>query len=244
MSDFKSTLKDIKSHGYWTFRFDLVKPLTSRTMSHLELQQLAQENAIQLRGWDVPHVPTQPNERQDLYNIENGIESWCNAGIQKEIWRLFFDGEFIFYVALDEDWYENDDWLKGQAPFNSVQPKTLLNAISSVVYEITEVFEFAKRLIAAGFFEGNIKIHAQLNGTKNRRLVVFDPGRIPLNPYYIARQDNVVAFDETIAAKDFRTNSTELAADAVIKVFRMFQWNTANREQIAVEQEKLFKRQF
>jgi hypothetical protein len=244
MSDFKDTLKDIKSRGYWTFHFDLVRPLASRTMSHVELQRLAQDNAIRLRGWDVPHVPTIPNERNDIYNIDNGIESWCNAGSQKEIWRIFFDGEFVFYVALDEDWYDGDEWLKNRAPFNSIQPKTVLNAISSVIYEVTEVFEFAKRLVADGFFEGDIHIHAQLNGVLDRRLVVMDPGRIPLNPQYVARQDKIIAFDNTMASKEFRANSTELAAQAILKVFHMFQWNTASSEQIAVEQEKLFKRQF
>ena len=244
MSDMKSTLASLKSQGYWVFHFKPTRSFSLEDKNYEALQQIVHENAVQLRGWDVPHVPTSSAEHQDLYNIDEGIEAWCDFGMQKEVWRLFFDGEFVSYVALDEDWFGNDDWLKNQQPYVSVKPGTILNPIGSVIFELTEIMVFVKRLVVADFIKGDVKVHIELRNVQGRRLDLLDPGRVPFHTVYSARQNEITVFDEVISSKDLRQQSTKLATKAALKVLNMFQWNSISPEQIADEQEKLFKRQF
>lgn len=244
MNDLESTLKTIKSAGYWMFHVRPVKPVVAENMTYQSLQQLVRESSVQLRGWDVPHVPTSTAEHQDLYNIDQGIESWSDFGSQKEVWRLFFDGEFIFYVALDEDWFGDDDWLRNQSPFNAVKPNTILNPIGGVIYQLTEMVEFVKRLVTADLLQGNIHLHLELRNAKGRKLGLLDPGRVPFHGVYAARQNVIQALDETILGADLRRQSADIAARASLKVLNMFQWNSVSLQQINEEQQKLFKREF
>jgi hypothetical protein len=243
MSDFKSTLKDIKSHGYFVFHIDSVSPQEPADKDYGALQELVRNNSVHLRGWPLPYVPTH-NKNQGLHNIDAGIQAWCNHGMEKEIWRLFFDGEFIYYSAVNEDWFRGDDWIGSGSPLSSIEPGTILNAVGSVIYKITEMLEFARNLALVEFLKGDVRIRVELRGMQDRRLAVLEPNRMPLNPFYIAQQDTITPLDIAISTKELRLKSNELAAKAIIATFRMFQWNTVGESQIVDEQEKLFKRQF
>jgi hypothetical protein len=244
VSDLKSTLKTIKSAGYWVFHVKPTRRIEVKGMDYEKLRQLVIESSVQLRGWDVPHVPMATAENQDLYNIDNGLEAWCDLGFQKEVWRLYFDGEFILYVALDEDWYGQDGWTSGQPPFNSVEPKSVLNPIGGVIFHVTEMLEFVKRLVAADFLHGEVHIHIELRNVIGRRLDLLDPRRVPFHSVYASRQNEITALDENLSVLDLRRHSTEIAGKAILKVLNMFQWNSISAKQIAEEQEKLFKREF
>ncbi len=244
MGDMKSTLRVIKSHGYWVIHFKPTKNYEVENKNYTNLQQLVRNSAVQLRGWDVPHVPTSSAEHQDMYNIDDGIEAWCDFGIHKEVWRLFFDGEFIAYIALNEDWYQDDSWLNNQLPFKSIQPDKILNPIGSVMYAVTEWFEFIKRLIEAEHIKGDVKVHIELRNVLDRKLDLLDHMRVPLRGIYAARQNEIIAIDEVVPSIDLRQQSTKVASKAIIKILHMFQWNGLMEQQISIEQDKLFKREF
>jgi hypothetical protein len=241
MSDFKSTLKDIKSHGYWVFHLDPVRPKQNFDNNHPQLQNFVQEYRIKLRGWDFPHVPTNNNDRHAINNIDGGVAAWVNADMFKEVWRLFFDGEFIQYSGLNEDWYHTDQWVARQAPYNKIEPNTVIDIID-ILYKLTEFFEFAKILAIKDFYNGDVKIKVELRNVINRQLVLLDPSRVPLHGDYTSAVDTILAFDETVSAKDLRIDSSKYALKAAMKTYHLFQWNHASSDQLASDQQKFIER--
>lgn len=241
MSDFTSTLKDIKSGGYWVFHIDSARPKQNFNDSHPQLQEFVQQNKIELRGWDYPHFPTHNGERQGLSNIDGGIASWCNADMMKEIWRLFFDGEFIHYDALNEDWYASDAWVANQAPYNTVSSHTVVDTIN-ILFRLTEFFEFAKRLAISDFYNSDIMINIELRHVMDRRLVLLDQRRVPLRGNYRSAQDTISAFNKSVSVRDLRVESSNYALEAAVRVFHLFQWNTVSKDQLLADQQKLLER--
>lgn len=217
-------LRKIRSRGYWHV---ILRPRTyhrERIASLREAQRIVEENQIRHRGWYFPHT-----DSRDLHRGVEYVESNSEFREIKEHWRYYEDGRFIFCAGLGEDWFADDrslapnDWLK------RIQPGAVLD-ILSVLYQVSEIYEFAARLAERGVFGSDIVVRINLVNMEGRQLV-FLPGtgrRLSLSYTYHAKElprESVVSMGDmvshwtTLAYKHFAWITDKFGFDASDSVF-------------------------
>lgn len=235
MSRRKQLLQTIKSWGYWMVNF---KPLTNQQLQLSQCREIVEESTVELRGWDYPHIPKRRGDDTDLTPGNDFYEGWIDWGAHKEIWRMYQSGQFIHYRAMEEDWFQEDDWY---GDLKKKEPGTILSIISAV-YLLTEVFEFLVRLIRDGLYKEGVEVNIQLNNGSGRKLEVLDPMRAPLFREYTTGTD-VIEFPSKKYTADYIVgNSKELALSVALYIFQRFDWNNPPVETIKNDQEELLAR--
>lgn len=92
-------------------------------------------SAVAFRGWDFPHFQRN-REHGGNGPVPNGWESWTRF-FELEAWRILRSGQFVHLATLSED---------GSAWAGKQEAKPFLD-LENVVYEFTEFFVFAGRLM-------------------------------------------------------------------------------------------------
>src|ERR1043166_6582061 len=98
----KEVEKKIRSRGYWRVVIRPSSFIAERARLR-DLEQIARDTVVQLRGWDYPHFP-----RDGVTRGNDFIEALTDSGwIQHiELWRLYQSGQFVHLFAMREDWLE------------------------------------------------------------------------------------------------------------------------------------------
>jgi len=234
-------LEKIKSRGYWRVNF---RPLTAdiRLKTMQECRDIVEKNSVELRGWDYPHFPRRNDEKVGTAPAGDFFEGWEDWENHKEFWRMYKTGQFLYYRALREDWLDERGGIFTTPNDKSFKAGEKIGVLGSLVYEITECFQFLSRLVERGLYEKGVKVHISLVNTKGRELVVDDGARIP---FMYARKTEApeLSFEKTYTKEEILNDSKGLAHDIIMQVADSFGWNPAP-EQVAGDQEKLISRRF
>lgn len=228
----------IKSKGYWRINFQpVVDALKIESLGGCK--EIVEKNAVELRGWDYPHFPQRRGDDTGLETGENFYHGWVDWEGNIEFWNMYQSGQFINYLALEEDWDEENTWR--QDPARKIKPKTLISIVGSIVYQLTEVFEFLSRLGRAGIYDEGVFVSISLNNTKGRKLWISDPNRGPLLGTYDTGADKI-EFSRQYTRDDIITRPKDLAFEAIIYVLDHFGWHKPSIEVIKKDQENLLRK--
>lgn len=237
--DFQSTLKIIKSRGYWkvhlypnTIDFLPIEPINKG-------KEIIKNTSIHLRGWDYPHFPKQSFENQNIYVSGDKIEAWVDYDSHKEVWRLYNSGQFIHVFSLGEDWLMESTWSSNE--LKKIQPGTILS-IEWSIFLITEIYSFIKNLIEAELYKSEIALEIVMVGTQNRELTVFDPMRMPLIEKYKSASTEINFPRKIYEIQEFKINYLDLAYEQIVYLFNQFNWDNLNKSAIREDQRRLIER--
>lgn len=226
-------IEKIQSRGYWRVNF---QPLIAKERLRLnECKEIVEKSSLDRRGWDYPHIPRRYDESSNIEPCENYYQAWEDWASFKEFWRMYQSGQFLYYRGLREDWFDEDDWRAELA--ERIKPGTSLALVASVIYEVTEMFEFLSRLHSAGLYEEGVRVNLTLANIKGRALWIEDPMRIPFHAPRITGAEKF-EFSSEFTADDIRDNAKQLANQVILQVFARFGWHPT-AEQVEKDQDKL-----
>ena len=224
--DTESVLASIRSAGYWRIRF-VPESDKRRFGSPSACRDAVGTNAVGLRGWDYPHFPHVVNETQTSAAVLGGWEAMVDWGPHREIWRLTQSGQFIHYRALGEDLVL------------ALRTQGILD-VSSAVYTLLEVFEFARRLTRAGPYGTNLDVEVEVANVMGRRLACLDPKRM-LGGSHVAVASSV-EMRTTLHLPASESAARSAARDFTIKLFDMFEFTVSPRVITGIQDELLERR--
>ena len=165
----------INQTGYWRV---IIKPseYKEQIKSFAECKDIMENITVSFRGWNFPHV-----DINMIDNMSNWIEMSTNISHlpqYKEYWKFFLSGQFAFKGAFVEDYMVTD--IESNSHLVYSNPDNLTHkylSILSALYRVTEIFEFASRLIEKQVLKNKFSISISLINTQNRMLFFWDRAR-------------------------------------------------------------------
>ncbi len=231
--------KKIQSRGYWRINFQ--PTLDKSRLSFPECRGIVERNRVSFRGWDYPHYPRRSGDDTDIEPHDNFYQGWINWENHKEFWRMYQSGQFIHYLALREDWFDEAQMWKPDGA--EIKPFTKLNIIGSVIYQITEIFEFLSRLSKEGIYDEGVKINISLINTEGRELWISDTMRGPFFQAYRAHLEKI-EYSNLYSKEEIITSPQKLALNVIKFFFQRFGWEDPSDEVIMKDQFDLIKSKF
>lgn len=235
----KKFIDKIKSRGYWRINF---QPLVDKEKLTLaECNELIEKNNVSLRGWNYPHYPGRRGDDTDVESHDNFYQGWVDWENHKEFWRMYQSGQFLHYLALREDWLEEDSWSDDLR--KKIKPMEKLGVTGSTIYQITEIFEFLARLAQAGVYDEGIKVNIELFNTKDRELWIEHQMRAGfLRPYKTS--SNSIIFSKKYTKESILSSPRELAFEAICYIFDRFGWHNPSPDMIQKDQDEILTGKF
>lgn len=235
-------VQNIESRGYWRFLFHPVE-FEERGLRKTDCYEAVQRNNVTLRGWDYPHVepPSRGDGRGLAGVIEDGYESWTDWASHIEFWRYYRSGQFLHYRALGEDWKDEHNKMlnavtegvaKGMgASYDTPTPSGnsfLENPhleVVGVIYEITEVFEFWRRMVydLPEVYESGLGASVELHNMNNRRLYNSD-FRMRGVRGQMSTQTEILAL-KTLSVKDVVFDTANVTLNVIMEIFDEFAYS-------------------
>ena len=207
----------IKSKGYWTVA---IRPTTfeaNRVKRLSDLFPLVSRLAVQIRGWDFPHIDTQqrPIIAQDWVGQEF---QWLHY---VEAWRLYQSGQFAYQGGMITDWIPDSEKGKYGPPI----PKGHnVLGLDDAAYRFAEVFEFASRLALSEAGDEGLHIRVGAHGLQGRTLYVDNPRGGPFSQVYTARIPEYPQEGE-FARSDLAADTRRHAVEWLVQLLERFGWN-------------------
>lgn len=197
----------VLEHPHWRVNIRPLPYEPQRIPSLSACFDLIQATKLSLRGWDYPHLSQRPNQRG---TGNRWIAAWSDFASHIEYWRLYQSAQFLhlFVVreAVEPQWraqlrdaaeshgsYRTDvDWDKVPGYFS------LLNFL----YTVTEIFEFAARLVQRGVYPGELAVTVELKNVKG----------FVLTPDFDRAWSDVRAASEANIGRTWQLESRELVS--------------------------------
>lgn len=228
-------LEKIKSRGYWRINIRPTEYDANNIEPITECINIIEDSNVKLRGWDYPHVPS-----KDMVTKADHIEGSVDWEGYEEVWRFYQSGQFIHYISLREDWW-NDREIFADASLKNVKPGSIL-WVSGAIFQLTEIFEFFRRLATKGIYQTGVEVKIGLGNTKNRILKVIEFDRGELFEEYKFHDDDLIRPAQLYSEQEILENSEELAMDMIKWFFHRFNWHHLPMEVIKSDQMKLLKK--
>lgn len=191
---------------------------------------------VGLRGWDYPWVDSIERQQGDDW-----ISSWCDWSQHLEFWQFYQSGQFIHLLGFWENRADEEVVARALQRIR-VKPEgfesTGVIDAPGVVYTLSEVFEFARRLAARGVFGHALVVDVRMGGISGRPLVTLDRQKAPFRQLHAAAEDRL-EHRWTVTLEDILARSGELALDAAVWFFERFGWLDPPREVLRQDQERL-----
>lgn len=219
-SEEKAIIEKLKAEPRFAFRF--VPGIDNMKIPKKRMHDLITENAVQLRGWDLPHA----------HGIENAQDYIFNAvdwDLHLEFWRFYQSGQFVMsssfwdtkpgiQVQLRQQF---DKFVLTASPAQKQQVKLVIGFVG-MIYSITEYYLFASRLAKAlGIVDFSFEL--SLHNIENTAIVPGDPA-VPWHAFYRSAIDEI----------RFKPESREIIADplaasveALTETFECYQWTNS-----------------
>lgn len=197
---------------------------------------LVESCRLQLTGWDYPHV----DMRNRRYR-NDAIESWSDFKGHREYWRFYQSGQFVHLLSFREDALPEESKKRiARCTFMppDFEPSGCLD-IFSILFTLTQVFEFATRLALKDIFGDSLSIIVHMKEVENRVLVAWDWNRA-WHGFYPAGEDTL-GKEWRLETRTLISKSADLARDASVWFYDRFGWVPPS-QLLAEEQRKLLDR--
>jgi hypothetical protein len=227
----ENKINKIKEGNYW--RIHIIPSLNSfnpnKIKSLEECYNIIKKNTVQTHGWGFPFI-----QKGSLFN-EYGDPQFVNKGYieneiykkdwLKEIWRFYKDAQFILFKEIEEDHRLQEIKERGNMPYflNFENDTGKYFNIERSIYQVTEVFEFSKRLIESNIIDANFKITILLKGMKNRILFFWTSDR-DFVPVLKCDDDNIL-FEKEYNPNEFQVNYLNLSLECITKIMEYYNFH-------------------
>jgi hypothetical protein len=210
-------LENIRSRGHWRV---VIRPGTfdeKRISNISNLYHILEKTSVQLRGWDFPHLDTRTERHTDVDWIGQEI-NWEN---HLELWRFYQSGQFVHFSGMDEDWRDQSGiW----PPYEGWKPGALLY-VEDILFQFTEIFEFAARLAMTEAGDDQMHLGIDLRVLKGRGLK-FEVRRAGSLYRRILKADiEEMPYKVDLPRIQLVTEPSELALKPAVELFRRFGWD-------------------
>lgn len=207
-------LDEIRSRGHVVF---VIRPQTFNPtlVEHTQLEPLLRRTAVQLRGWDMPHIDPHESVRNKSDHIEQQ-SSWNN---HLEHWEFYSSGQFADLTSIRADWLDRSSL--HTAPSGWRRGQTL--PVTDTVFTITEIFELAARLAVTPAGDSHMVVSISFRGMAGRVLTVDDTPRVPFAFEY-RYDDERIDLSTTISRERLAGEAWDLAAECTLNLFSHFNW--------------------
>jgi hypothetical protein len=210
-------------------------------------KRLLEENAVQLRGWDYPHIPRGNIDNQKMYFGADYCEGYIDWGSHKELMRFYQSGLFVHYFSMWEDWMSEDGLgaIVGRDKRNDKAPGSALSFIG-VTYTMTEIYEFLRRQASgSNVFDSGVTVELKLHNVgEGRSLESFDANRIGLFGRYISNESEIVVPTNELNKEQLLNDSKKNAIEAAKYIFETFGWENMPVHVFEQDQQRLLERRF
>jgi hypothetical protein len=211
-------LEKVKSRAHWRIVAKPNEYVERRIASTPKLLEVLRGAALQLRGWDFPHI----NQNEPPKYLPDSVENWTDWHHYVEYWRFFLSGQFIMYAGIPIDWRDRapETW----GPLNSNPLDEKLLHVGDTLARLTEVMEFSARIAKKIDAEAMV-IDVSCAGLDGRNLSILQwDNRMP---FFSARTAHVQEFREaiTIPTADLVSSPREFALPVAAHLFNLFGWD-------------------
>jgi len=230
----ESVLKKIKSRGYWEV---IIRPtqFKEERLSLQECSHIIRECKVMLRGWDYPHISDRQPPRVGGVDYVESLTDWNGY---KELWRMYQSGQFVHLFGCREDWLGEHISVFGPSRYSGIKPGLVLE-VRMTLYSITEIYEFASRLVQKNLFDGSAFLSITLHGMKNRKLTFFESGRFLSGDYICVIND--LPQEKTIAVNELLGRGHEMALDHTLWILERFNWPSPPKDILKEDQKKFLE---
>ena len=216
----RELLRKIQSRGYWRVNFHPLSFKRDKISKLIECVKIIQDCYVQLRGWSYPFFREELLYEGGINYGQDYIETEIDFQHHKELWRFYQSAQFIHYRALWEDWYENEIWFDERSTIPT--PREIIS-VEGVIYLLTEIFEFIKRLAKKEIYNEGLKLVILLVNTENRRLANTNYEKSGFyNEYKTTLYQ--INFEKIYYSDDIIIKSNEYAYEAISHFFERFKW--------------------
>lgn len=224
---------------YWkvTIRPDLYEE--ELIPSRSECLRLVEKTRVRLRGWD---FPAGTSGESPIVQGGTWIGTSCQFMSTIEFWRFYQSGQFVHWSAVREvtesQWHDKlqqtarRNLSHGQDIDSNAVPGFI--SIINLLYNVTEIFEFAARIVQAGIYKGDVSVRIELHDVENFVLAA-DFNRM-LRRRYVATENNLVK-TWTVKSDELVANSADYSLKAAAWFFESFGWMEPDMDGLKKDQE-------
>ncbi len=209
-------IEKIRSRGYWEIIIRPTKFSKAAINDITRLFPLIEKTAVQIRGWDFPHV--------DIHNQPVYGGDWVQQEIEWEhhlaSWRFYQSGLFIQTSGFWVDWRDQSNFWPADSGW---QPQTRLGVADSL-FVFREVFEFAARLSLSEAGGDSIFISLKACNINGRKLYIDEDPTFELFQQYPASISEY-PYTKEIAKSDLVATLEEQGILGAAELFKRFGWN-------------------
>lgn len=208
---------DIRSRGHVVVA---IRPTNfdPQLVPSTELEPILRRSAVQLRGWDMPHLDPHSPIKRKADHIEQE-SSWRS---HLEHWAFYQSGQFADISSLRHDWLDRYD--TQLIPKGWQSGKTL--PVADTIFTITEVFELAARLAFTPAGGEQMHVFISYRGLESRILEVDDNRRAPFFREY-RYDDDQIDLSAVVPREQLASEAWDLAATYARDLFMAFDWQPA-----------------
>ncbi len=214
----EEALEIIHQRGYWRVVMHPAHFQKDRISSVEDCLTMVERSKVSLRGWDYPFFDqAQASLGLDYVSL---IEV---SDFASEFWRFYQSGQFVHHFALQKVERYGKPGIE----------------LPDLIYQLTEIFEFASRLAMRGVFDPGASIQVQLNNISSY-LLCSRKGGGPLGRKYVASL-NTLEWKRTLFVTDLLAASGDYALEAAESFIKAFHYSL-DRRLLAEEQARLLER--
>ena len=230
-------VEKIKSGPYWRVNFRPYEFMSNNIASISEISKLLEQSKVSLRGWDFPHI----NDKNTSTG-QDFMQSEYESKDINEFWRFYKSGQFIHYFSVYEDYHVKSRQYNPSSMWETASPSQPSGyvGITTTLFRMTEIYEFAMRLAQRGVFDSGITISITLSGIKNYKLFYFEAERILLKPYI--SQSNEIKLESKFSSEELIAKGHDEAIEKSIDVFELFSWIDSPKKVFIEDQSKFLER--
>ncbi len=225
LSLFKSKIENFDTRGKILI---FIKPseFEERFTDQVSAGKAVEESLVRLRGWDFPHMDSHGN----LTNFSDGKQSvTISERVQhQEAWRINKSGLFSWTMVLLEDLRLDRD-----------QYGKVLSFVG-VIYLITEIMLFTKRLYGEKLGVENLFFQIVLTDCDNRTLFSNDTWTLESGRYRCLEPK--ISIKRNIQTAELSASFKDVAKMFIKEIFMMFNWDNPNDSMLEGWQEKLIEK--
>jgi hypothetical protein len=236
----KDLVDKIKQKGYWRIKIRPTEYDEKRIKTIEECINIIKTCVVTLRGWDYPHI-----DRTGIRMSGNdSIESLCDwpEGGHYEYWRFYQSGQFVHYFSMREDYAIDEERLKKIQKDRHTKSEKYLDILSAL-YSVTEIYQFAKNLVAKNIMGEEIEVIVELGGAEGRELFFWDSFmRHLFNNYICAFRDENIIVKRIVKKEDVLAHALEISLGVTMEIFKKFNWIDVPANIFTEDQKKYIER--